>query len=402
MPLRSLFRQRSRTAFGLTAIAAGVVALMVAGGFIEWNLWALREGTIQSRLGHIQVVRPGYLNAGAADPYSFLLPEGAEQLAAIEALAHVKLAAPRLSFAGLISHGETTVSFLGEGVVPEKERAISRYLSFGEGKGLSSDEPGGIILGKGLAANLGVKPGDRVVLLVTNPQSGVSAVEATVRDTFYTSSKAFDDVAVRVPIDMAWRLARVKGAHSWVVLLDDTRYTDATVEALRARFAQQSSAFEFVPWHAQADYYRKVKTLFSAQVNVLQTIIAVIITVSISNTLVMSVMERTSEIGTMMAMGSRRRTILAMFVAEGALLGLIGALIGLVLGWILAAVISAIGIPMPPSPGMDFSYIGKVLVTAPLAFGAVLVAVLAALLGSIYPAWRASRLPIVDALRHSK
>jgi putative ABC transport system permease protein len=57
---------------------------------------------------------------------------------------------------------------------------------------------------------------------------------------------------------------------------------------------------------------------------------------------------------------------------------------------------------MPPSPGMDFSYVGRVMVTAPVAVTAAVVAMVAALLGSLYPAWKASRLPIVDALRHSK
>lgn len=400
--VRSVFRQRSRATFGLTAIVAGVVALVVAGGFIEWNLWALREGTIQSRLGHIQVVREGYRTAGAANPHAYLLPEGTAQLAAIESLPHVQVATPRLSFAGLLSHGDTTVSFLGEGVDPEKERSISRYLSFGEGKGLSSLERDSIILGKGLAASLGAGAGDRVVLLVSNPRGGVAAVDAVVRDTFYTSSKAYDDVALRVPLEMARRLVGVQGAHNWVVLLDDTDNTDAVLGELRARLGREPGRYELVPWHAQADYYAKVKTLYSAQFNVLQFIIAVVITVSISNALVMSVIERTSEIGTMMAMGSRRRTILTMFVAEGALVGLVGALVGVVLGWLLALLISAIGIPMPPSPGMDFSYVGRIAVTVHAAVGAAGVALTAALAGSLYPAWKASRLPIVDALRHSK
>ena len=207
---RNVFRQRSRALFGLTAIAAGVAALMLAGGFIEWNLWALREGTIQSRLGHIQVVRPGFLDSGAADPQAYVLPSDEALLQAIAALPHVRTATPRLSFVGLISHGDTTVSFVGEGVVPEREREISRYLSFGEGRGLATDEADGIILGKGLAANLGVKSGGIVVLLVNLPQGGIAATEAKVRDTFFTSSKAYDDAAVRVPIAMARNLTRAR------------------------------------------------------------------------------------------------------------------------------------------------------------------------------------------------
>lgn len=68
LALRSLLRQPRRTAIALFAIGFGVVALLLAGGFMEWIFWAMRESTIQSQLGHVQVVRPGYLEQGAADP----------------------------------------------------------------------------------------------------------------------------------------------------------------------------------------------------------------------------------------------------------------------------------------------------------------------------------------------
>src|SRR5690348_4896972 len=123
--LRSVLRHRRRAAFSLLSISAGVAALIIAGGFIEWNLWALREGTIQSRLGHIQIARRGYFTAGVANPGSFLLPDAPDAVRGIGALPHVKVVAPRLAFSGLISHGDTTVSFLGEGVVPDKERSIA-------------------------------------------------------------------------------------------------------------------------------------------------------------------------------------------------------------------------------------------------------------------------------------
>jgi putative ABC transport system permease protein len=399
---RSVMRHRGRAAFSLLSISAGVAALIISGGFIEWNLWALREGTIQSRLGHIQVVRPGYLTAGAADTSRFLLPQAPDVLDAISALPHVNVAAPRLVFSGLISHNDTTVSFLGEGVDADKERAIASYLSFGEGRGLSHDDEKGVVLGKGLATSLGVKRGDTVVLLVTNARSGISAVEAVVRDTFFTSSKAFDDVALRAPIALARKLLGVQGAHKWVVLLDATDNTDAAVKETRSFLEQRGGKYEVVPWYAQADYYRKVKELYSAQVDVLYIIIAVIITISISSALMMSVMERTVEIGTLLAIGGKRRTILLMFLAESALLGLVGVLLGLVLGFALASLISAIGIPMPPSPGMDFSYTGKILIRPQIALAAFLTAQVAAIMGGVYPSFRASRLNIIDALRHSQ
>jgi putative ABC transport system permease protein len=116
----------------------------------------------------------------------------------------------------------------------------------------------------------------------------------------------------------------------------------------------------------------------------------------------MSVLERTSEIGTSMALGITRAQTLRRFLFESLVIGLIGGLLGLVAGTLLALLISAIGIPMPPPPGMARSYIGEIRVTWALAADSVALALATTLLAGIYPAWKASRMQIVDALRHAR
>ena len=134
----------------------------------------------------------------------------------------------------------------------------------------------------------------------------------------------------------------------------------------------------------------------------MRLILGLIIVLSISNTLIMNVLERTSEIGTLLAMGARRRQILKLFLSEGLLLGLVGGILGLMLGLVLARIISAIGIPMPPPPGRSAGYSAQILITWRLAAGAFALAVGTTLLASIYPAWKASRLVIADALRTNR
>ena len=91
-----------------------------------------------------------------------------------------------------------------------------------------------------------------------------------------------------------------------------------------------------------------------------------------------------------------------LFVSEGLMLGVIGGLFGVTVGTALAIVISAVGIPMPPPPGMESGYTGEILVTWPLVVGTLSLAVLTTLLGSLYPAWKASNMKIVDALRYNR
>jgi putative ABC transport system permease protein len=142
--------------------------------------------------------------------------------------------------------------------------------------------------------------------------------------------------------------------------------------------------------------------LFSKQINVVKFIIGLIIVLTISNTQMMSVLERTTEIGTRLAIGQRRRAVMRMFMAEGLLIGLAGGGLGVLLGLLLAGVISSIGIPMPPPPGMSSGFDGQILVAPTLAFDALVLALVTTFLASVMPAWKASRMNIVDALRHNQ
>ena len=398
--VRNLLRQPRRSAIAIAAVAFGIVALLLANGFIEWIYFDMRESTIRAHLGHLQIVRPGYHEAGHADPFGYLLPEQGPALDLLRREPGVTTVAPRLSFSGLASHGETTVSFIGEAVSPGRERELGRSVVIEKGAALEAGDEKGVLFGVGLARNLGVAVGDNVVLLVNKGSGGVNAAELTVRGLFSTISKAYDDSALRLPIDVARPLLGAHGSHTWIVLLDDTERTDAVAAKLAQRLP--ANEYQIVPWHDLADFYNKTVALFSRQVQVIRVIIGAIIVLSITNTMMMSVMERTGEIGTSMALGAPRRRILSFFIQEGALLGLVGGIIGVVLGVTLGAIISAIGIPMPAPPGMAKGFTGQILITPRLTAESLALAVATALAASVYPAWKASRLAVVDALRHNR
>jgi len=399
LAFRNILRQRRRSAIALAAISFSVIALVLVSGFIEWIFWAMREATIKTQLGHIQIVRPGYHDAGKADPYAFLLPDTIPELEPPDK-DRIKAVAPRLSFGGLISHGDATLSFIGDGVDPHEQAAFELNAQLSAGRNLSADDPNGIVVGKGLARNLGVGIGDKVVLLTNTVTGGVNAIEVTVRGLFTTATKAYDDAALRLPIQTARQLLRTKGSHAWVVLLNDTAQTDMVLEELRNKLGGEN--LEVIPWYALADFYNKTKVLFTKQIQGIKVIIVLIILLSISNTMTMSVMERIGEIGTAMALGVRRAGITRLFLTEGILLGCAGGLLGLAIGAPLAALISSIGIPMPPPPGMDSGYTGEILLTWNITIEAVALAACTTLVASILPAWKASRMQIVDALRHNR
>jgi putative ABC transport system permease protein len=395
---RNVTRRKRRTTIALTSVGFGVVALVLAGGFIDWVLWAMREAMIESRVGHIQVEARGQGTRQTGKSATPLLSDQAPQLQILLAQGHVKAVMPRLSFGGLISYRDSTISFLGEGVDPAKEELLSRSLVLSHGRPLDPADPRGIVMGHGLARSLGVRVGDTVVLMVNTPSGAINGVEAHVLGTFTTAAKAYDDSALRVPITLARSLLRVSGSHAWIVLLDKTEHTETVMAQLRGRLS--NSDLQLSPWWTLTDFYEKAKALFSKQVAAMKLIVAMIIVLSISNTLIMSVMERTGEIGTAMALGATRGTMTRRFLLEGVFLGAVGGGFGAMAGLALGSAISAIGIPMPPPPGMERGYVGEILVTLPLMLEALALAVGTALIASVYPARRASRMKIVEALRH--
>jgi putative ABC transport system permease protein len=399
--IRDLLRSRRRTASAASAAAFGVAALMLAAGFIDWIFLAMRDATIHSQLGHAKVVRPGFYSAGLADPFRFLLPgPDARELHEIESVAHVQVVAPRLSFNALLSRGETTVSVIGEGVMPDKEGELGRSIAIVDGHSLEGTDAKEVVVGEGLAKVAGLGVGDTVVLLATTASGGTNMVEATIAGLSTSSSKAVDDWAVRVPLPLAQELLRVSGANTWTLLLDRTDATATTVDNLRSRIPAER--FEVVPWTELADFYNKTVALFSRQVAVVRWVIAIIIVLSIANSMMMTVMERTGEIGTSLALGVPRRRVLRRFLMQGAILGAFGGLAGIAIGEILGNVITTIGIPMPAPPGSARGYIAGILLTPRLVAECFALAVVTSTIASVYPAWKASRMPIVDALRHNR
>jgi len=409
LAVRNVFRNKVRSLITLAAIAFGCISLIAAGGFFEDTFLQMREAVIHSHLGHIQVYKKGYLEKGSARPFDYMIESPDEIKKLISFIEHVKLITPRIAFSGLMSTGENTVSVIGQGVDPEGEIAISiaetlegstSIVTIEAGENLSQSDMYDVILGKGLAKAMGSKVGDFIILVSNTIGGALNAMDMKVKGIFFTASKEFDDRAVRMPITVAQTLLRTDEVQTLVVLLDKTENTDLVKTQLLHLFKDKQLNLELKPWYEMADFYNKTVELYGRQFLVFKLIIAVIVVLSIFNTINMSIWERTREIGTIMALGAKRREVLKLFLLEGLVLGIFGGLIGIIVGVGLAQLISLIGIPMPPPPGGTFHWVAHIRVVPHLLLSSFLIALISSLVSSFYPAFKASRLTIADALRH--
>jgi putative ABC transport system permease protein len=140
--------------------------------------------------------------------------------------------------------------------------------------------------------------------------------------------------------------------------------------------------------------------LFNRFFLILKIVIAIIVILSIFNTMNMAVLERVNEIGTIMALGTKKRGVLKLFLCEGIALGIIGGIIGVILGIIVTKFISSVGIVMPPAPGITFTWLSRPMIVPSAIVFAFVLSFITAVVSSLYPAYKASRLEIADALRH--
>lgn len=388
-------RDPGRWLAGALAAMMGAMALILAGGFIDRTMFMFREDIIRSHYGHLQVL--------ASDP-SELLTRSRKALDELTASIEARLAplgpvvvAPRSSFVGLISRGERTVSFLGEGVEPERERDLSRAVRVSEGRSFSGNDDNEVLLGEGLAKGLGAKVGDKVALVVNTPGGGVNALEVTVTGIFHSAAKAYDDRALRLPLSAAWKLNRSEGVSRLLVLLPSTDLVEKAARLMAPLDAPAGSVVR--RWSDLADFYNKTSTLFDRQLAVVRWLILAIVLLAVGNAMMRSVLERTREIGTMMALGRPRKAVIRRFVLEGVFIGACGASCGVLLGTLLALAVSAVGIPMPPPPGTSHGFLGGIDVSVGSALRALGYVSATALVAAFVPALMAARLNIVDALR---
>nr|WP_281721310.1 FtsX-like permease family protein [Nitrosomonas nitrosa] len=405
---RNLSRNKRKSLITLLAVVCGAVALIVAGGFFDYMFYANSRGAIYGQYGHLQVYARGYLEKGVAEPFDHMIHDFDQFKAQYGSLSKIKLILPRLQFPGLAAHGETTVPFVGLGIDPEKESAMASFstasgptIRITDGRYLEQRDQTTAILGKGLSQAIGARIGDSITLISTSTTGAITGVTVVVVGIFESFQKEFDDHYLEMPIKTAQELMKIgKDVQTAVFILEDQADPRETAAALQVAFKSHHEEYEIRTWTELALFYNATVDLFKRMFSVINVVIGLIVILGITNAITMSIFERTREIGTTMAIGTRPSLVVLQYVLEGVMIGVCGGIAGCLIGWLVASAVSLIGIPMPPPPGGTRPWVA--LITPPLGtyMTAFCTSVVTGILASLWPAVKASRLNIVEALRY--
>lgn len=412
--LRNVFRNRRRTILTLFILILGSSGLTLVGGFFDYIIGSLGEYFVHSQTGNLQISREHFYERGTAAPFQYLLSDVNTLQQRIESNPKVDYTVPRLSFGGMLSTEKANVAVLLLGVDPARESKMGEAdiyrntirkditsTNITAGQDLATDDPYGVLLGRGLMKALQVGIGDNVTLLITRQFGSIDGLDLHVRGEFTTLLKDFDDRILKMNLSTLQDLFNVPGkVHSILVILKDMKETENARKELLAELNSSEMPLEAIPWTQQADYYNQSRDFLNKIYMTVQLIIGIVFFFSIANTINMNLFERMREFGTMMALGNTRGIIIKMILMEGSILGLMGATLGLFIGFVTAKIVSAIGITMPPPPMGSFEYPAYIILNLRIMAQVFFVVSVSTILASIIPAYRASHFRIVAALGH--
>jgi lipoprotein-releasing system permease protein len=328
------------------------------------------------------------------------------------AMAGVRAVTPYVEGEAMLVSGMRSAGTQLRGILPAEERAVSALERHVSGGSLDVLAPGGyqIVLGKALAAELGVHEGDRVLVVIA--QGNVTPAGVVPRMRRFTVAAIldvgmyeYDRGLALVSMADAQRLYRLGDAVSGLRYALDDPY--AAPRIVRDIALALGGGFYVSDWtRHNANFFRSIQVTKSIMFVILLLVVGVA-AFNIVSTLVMVVKEKQGDIAILRTLGSSPREILAVFVVQGAAIGVVGTLAGLALGLLIAMNLTAI------VHGLEV-LLGVTLVDARVYFISELPTAVAwrdvahvcgtalalGVLSTLYPAWRAARTQPADALRH--
>jgi lipoprotein-releasing system permease protein len=399
-------RARRRNAFisfisavSMAGIALGVAALIVVLSVMNGFVKEVRERMLAA-VSHVEI-----------SSYAGYVSDPAVIIAQAKRNPEVLAAAPYINAQGMFAQGDVVRGALVRGIDPLLEPQVSDIARNIRGGAITDLADGrfNVILGVELARALRVSVGDKVTLI--SPQGNVTPAgivprlrQFTVVGTFESGHFEFDSTLAMIDIGDAKRLYRAQGPNGVRLRLKDAEQAPQVAQQLAASLE---------PGLLVRDWSRQNPTYFAAvraekrMMFIILTLIVAVAAFNLVSTLVMTVTEKQSDIAILRTLGASPRSVMVVFIVQGALIGVFGTLIGAGSGLLLASNLDVIVPAIEQLFNVQFLprevYFISELPSDPRAADIVPITVISlilSLLATVYPSWRASRTRPAEALRY--
>jgi ABC-type lipoprotein release transport system permease subunit len=397
---RDLGRNRRRTGLTVLAVILGLAVLIMMSGFVAGIFDSMISYSILLESGHVQIRSENFNTENPSLEWRELIENSEELLPRVAEVEGVTATSPVLWAGGFVNTADELVGVNVKGFDPDSSFHEPIREGIVAGDYLELEDRDGVLVGEKLANDLGLRAGSRINLLVNTSDGETDEDIFTVRGLYSTGVVSYDARTIYMPLPKAQAIANTGDRISAIILLtEDAETVDQVAAALRG------PGRSVVTW----------KDLNALILNAIEQanffyfaiygIVILIVAVLIANTLLMSVFERTREMGILAALGMKGYQIVTMVLLEAGSLALIGVIGGLALGVMVVWYMSFNGLYIGDdiaSMVQGFAYPSTFYAKiAPADFLMLSLAMLGiVLLAALYPAIFAARLEPVEALKH--
>jgi lipoprotein-releasing system permease protein len=384
----------------MLGIALGVAALIIVLSVMNGFQKEVTDRML-SVISHVEVLAAD----GGALPDWQAVSAKARQNPAVVA------AAPFIASQSLLARGDTLRGALVRGIVPQEEARITELAARLRDTSLNALQPGAwqIVLGSELARQLGVRAGDPVTLVAPSGQVTPAGVlprlkQFVVAGTFEAGHYEFDSALAWIHLEDAQRLYRLEGPSGVQLKLADLYGARRVAQELQASLGKDVTVRDWT--RTNRNWFEAVQ-LEKRLMAIILTLIVAVAAFNLVSTLVMTVTDKQADIAILRTLGASPRSVMQVFVVQGATAGVLGTLAGAVLGAIVAFHIDTIVPAIENALGIAFLpgniYLISRMPSDPRWADIVpitVVSLLLAFVATLYPSWRAARVNPAEALRY--
>ncbi len=402
---RNLWRNKLRSTVIFTSIAVGIIGAVVSDGFMSGMTDQRVDAAIANEVSDIQIHNPAFLLNGEIQ---YQIPHAEKILNKIEAIPQVKGVSLRMRTSAMASSANAGAGITIYGVNPAAERKVSDlYKHVIQGKYLSKKEKISTIIGQKLAHKLNLGLGDKLIVTVTDSSGNITSGAFQIVGIYKTANDRFDEANVFVNKKNLSNLIGypVTTGDEIAIRLKANSQTAGVIKILRRIFKKEISNKQIVvrSWDQIQPLLKSMISMMNYFSYIFLVIILAALAFAIINTMLMAVMERTREIGMLMALGMNKRKIFSLIMLETIFLSVVGAVLGLVISIFIINHYATYGFDLS-SVAKGLNYIGYssrifFRVNTNFYITSIILIILIAVLSSISPALKALRLQPATAIR---
>ena len=397
---RGLGRNRRRTGLTMLAVTLGLAVLIMMAGFVAGIFDSMISFSILLQSGHVQIRSENFKMEKPSLKWGDLLENSGELLESAGKTEGVTAIAPVLWAGGFVNTPEEMISVNVTGIDPNSSFHDPIREGIVAGQYLEVDDRDGVLIGEKLAKDLGLTAGSKISLLVNTSDGETDEDIFTVRGLFSTGVVSYDAGTVYMPLPKAQAITNTGERISAVILLtEDAETADPVATALRG------PGLSVVTWKDMNALILSAIEQGNYFYFMIYGIVILIVAVLIANTLLMSVFERTRELGILASLGLKGYQIMTMILLEAGTLALIGIVGGLILGSLVVWYLSFNGLyigddiaSMVQGFAYPSTFYAKIAPGDFLALSAAMLGIV--LLAALYPARFAARLEPAEALQY--